>query len=346
MNCYKKTLVLLAFIAAFFLSVSATLAQTAGASVAQQIVSAGTTGNLPSGPRIWLQDRQPLPVQHMAAGQGTGSPVDLSGLGHAQPVSMTSGDLDADGFDDLVVGYSTGNGGYISIHRGNMDAFAPQSDASFQAIGRGEFPSPFQLQAQTFSVGVSPDFVALGDFTGQGNKDLAVAAKGGNALYIFPNDGKGNFGTPQTVNLGSGITALTTSEMGKGQSGNSLLVGLSTGHKGLLMLLGSNQQGFAVLSQYPLGGPITSIAVGDLDGDTTQDAAIVAGGQVYILHGGSGRLQSLALPFSASGIALGSFVFDRDSREQIAVLTGDGSIHIAAHSALDPRSFSKDEITA
>src|SRR5215469_2781120 len=225
MNCYKKTLVLLAFIAAFFLSVSATLAQTAGASVAQQIVSAGTTGNLPSGPRIWLQDRQPLPVQHMAAGQGTGSPVDLSGLGHAQPVSMTSGDLDADGFDDLVVGYSTGNGGYISIHRGNMDAFAPQSDASFQAIGRGEFPSPFQLQAQTFSVGVSPDFVALGDFTGQGNRDLAIAAKGSNVIYVFANDGKGNFGgTPQVVTVAGGITALVAGELGSSHT-LSLMVG-------------------------------------------------------------------------------------------------------------------------
>jgi hypothetical protein len=31
----------------------------------------------------------------------------------------------------------------IAVHRGNLDAFAPQSEASFQAIGRSEFHHRF-----------------------------------------------------------------------------------------------------------------------------------------------------------------------------------------------------------
>ena len=61
---------------------------------------------------------------------------------------------------------------------------------------------------------VRPDFVVLGNFTGQGNKDLAVATQGGNALLIFANDGKGNFSAPQTVNVAGGVTALASGELG------------------------------------------------------------------------------------------------------------------------------------
>ena len=58
-------------------------------------------------------------------------------------------DIDSDGVADLLVGYSAPGGGVIAVHRGNLDAFAPQSDASLQAIGGGEFPSPFLTRSAT-----------------------------------------------------------------------------------------------------------------------------------------------------------------------------------------------------
>jgi hypothetical protein len=76
-------------------------------------------------------------------------------------------------------GFSAPGGGALVIHRGNVDAFAPQSAASFQAIGRGQFPSPFLPDAQIISIAVQPDFVAVGNFTGSGHQDLVVAARGG-----------------------------------------------------------------------------------------------------------------------------------------------------------------------
>ena len=186
------------------------------------------------GPRIWLQENQALPVRHvpvsvsdvLGRAMTSGDSSILAGLNQAQPVSLTSGDLDADGFEDLIVGYSAGGSGFISIHRGNMDAFAPQSSASFEAIRQGKFPSPFLLDAKTFPVPISPDFIAVGDFTGHGNRDLAVAAKGGNTIYIFAGDGKGNFTKPQMVALTGGVNSLGTGQLGANYL-PTLIVGIS-----------------------------------------------------------------------------------------------------------------------
>ncbi|HEY6251188.1 MAG TPA: hypothetical protein VI685_14610, partial [Candidatus Angelobacter sp.] len=289
-------------------------------------------------PRIWLQQNQVLPVQHVGASQGTDLPADLSGLAHAQPVSMVSGDLDADGFEDLVVGYSSGAGGFISIHRGNMDAFAPQSDASFQAIGRGEFPSPFLLEAKTFSVPVHPDFVALGNFTGQGNKDLAVAARGGNVLYVFPNDGKGNFGSPQTVNLAAGVTALAAGRLGHT---DTLIAGAARS----LTVYVYTPLGLAALASYPVSAPVSNILFGDF-GDPGLDVAFLSGGKIQILRSSTMQLTTFALPVTVRAFALGSFIYDRNYGQQIALVAPDGSLQIAVRNEFDSRVYTVQEFQA
>ena len=45
-------------------------------------------------------------------------------------------------------------------------------------------------------------------FTGNGRVDLVVAARGGNALYVLPGDGKGNFGAAQIFDVSGKVTAL------------------------------------------------------------------------------------------------------------------------------------------
>jgi len=113
------------------------------------------------GPRIWLGDNQAVPVKPV----GAPSLAQNVAAGQAQALSMATADVDGDGVQDMVAGFSAPGGGANVIHRGNIDAFAPQSDAAFQAIGRGQFPAPFLPNAKVFNVPVQPDFMALGSLT-------------------------------------------------------------------------------------------------------------------------------------------------------------------------------------
>jgi fimbrial isopeptide formation D2 family protein len=293
------------------------------------------------GPKIWLQENQSLPVTH------TGAAVQNPGLMRAaQPVSVTSGDIDADGVADLLVGYSGPGGGVIAVHRGNLDAFAPQSDASLQAVGRGEFPAPFLTDANTFTVPVSPDFIAIGNFTGNGEQDLVVAARGGNALYVFPGDGKGGFGNPQTVGLSSGVTGLAAGSFGSSGHFTTVLVGIKgVGNSSSLVALGGSFQGLKVAGTFPTNAAVSSIDFANFGG-AGRDAAFLAGGQIYILRSSSMKVVPVSLPVSARAFALGSFIFDRSGGTQIAVLASDGSVQIAARSEFDPRTYTAEEFGA
>ena len=87
--------------------------------------------------------------------------------GRPSALAMASADLDGDAVNDLAIGFAAAGSGLIAIHRGNLDAFAPQSQASFEAIGRGEFPPPFLPEAELVEIPSRPDFLAAGDLIGQ-----------------------------------------------------------------------------------------------------------------------------------------------------------------------------------
>jgi large repetitive protein len=294
-----------------------------------------------SGPVIYLQDSEGLPVNHV--GVTTASRSFASG--DARPLSMTSGDIDEDGIADLVVGYSVPGGGAIVVHRGNLDAFAPQSQESFQAIGEGRFPSPFLLDARVFSIPITPDFVAVGNFTGADHPDLVVGSRGGNLLYVFPGDGKANFDVPQTLSLTGRVTALAAGDLGYAQQFTDLIVGVSDGQGSFLQVFRGGEQGLTARASYTLRAPVSSIAFGEF-GDPGTDAAFLSGGKVRILRSSSMQLLTVPLPVSARAMALGSFIFDRNSGSQIALLTSDGGIQIAVRNEFDPRAYTVEEFSA
>jgi hypothetical protein len=293
------------------------------------------------GPKIWLGDNQALPVKPV----GAPTLAQSVAAGQAQPTAMATADVDGDGVADMIAGFSAPGGGTIVIHRGNLDAFAPQSDASFQAIGRGQFPAPFLPNAKVFSVPVRPDFIALGRFTPSGHQDLAVAALGGNSLFVFSGDGKGGFGAPQTVSLSGSVTAMASENLLRSLPYSNLVVGIASPQTSSLLVFSGTDSGLSPPAVFRLAAAASNIVFGDF-GDSHTDTAFLSGGNVFILHSSNFQMEALSLPVNASAMALGSFIFDRTGGLQIALLTSEGTLHIAARTEFDPRPVTLDEVHA
>ena len=132
--------------------------------------------------KLYLQEEKPLTVTYV------GNPASVYSLtsGLAKPLSLASGDFDGDGVEDLIAGYAVPKGGLLVIHRGNLDAFAPQSQKSMQAIGQEQFPSPFLPQANVVELLETPDFLATGSFDTVGHLSLVVGARGSQHGLLSP----------------------------------------------------------------------------------------------------------------------------------------------------------------
>jgi CSLREA domain-containing protein len=264
-------------------------------------------------------------------------------------LSMVSADFDEDGVADLAIGYALGKGGSISLMRGNHDAIAPQSHASWLAAGRHEPTVPFLQAEQTIKVSAEPDMLAAADVDGDGHLDLVYATKGSRVLNVILGTGKGSFlPNPASITLPGRITAVASYRPGSPILGEALLVGYRSKQGAKLAILTYGATGLKVRATYSLPGNAAAFSVTNLDDDLIPDAAIVAGGQLLVLHGsnaisGGGRLEVLPVD-NVETVTSGEFLFDRHGLMQLAALTSDGSVLILAHQGLDPRPFTPQEI--
>ena len=284
--------------------------------------------------RLWLGTAR----QYGAASyKGTARSL---GVMAARPaaLSMASSDLDGDGADDLAIGLSAPGGGLIAVHRGNLDAFAPQSDASFWAIARGEFPSPYLPEAELVEIPSRPDFLASGDFIGLGGSALAAAARGGQSIHVLARSASGKLELQQTIATAGPITGLASHNLKSGKYWQ-LAAGVRAPSGPRLVIYTGTYDGLSQTDSIPLAGDATAFASGNLDGDGVSDLLVVAGGQPAVLHGRSHRLDPVNVPYTVTAAALGNFVFDRDPLLQMALLSSDGSVHILARDGFNATPF-------
>jgi hypothetical protein len=98
------------------------------------------------------------------------------------PYRVTQGDLTGDGLPDIVTTDPRGNGVSVVLNEGHGAFSAPV----FYSTGPGS----------------NPQGLALDDLTGNGILDLVVADAGTNSVSVFPGNGDGTFGTPETFPSG------------------------------------------------------------------------------------------------------------------------------------------------
>ena len=248
------------------------------------------------------------------------SPIAISG----GPVAVAVGDFNGDGYQDLAVAALNGNN--VAILLGD---------------GGGLFAA---VPGSPFTAGTNPDFVAIGDFNGDGMQDLAVSNLNSNNVTVLLGNGAGGFsaasGSPITV--GTSPQAVAIADF-NGDGKLDLAVANYSGS--VSILIGNGSGGFTAASGSPFtsGGMTASVVVGDFNGDGIADLAAGTydtGSVAVFLGNGSGGFTAVTgspFPVGAGRGVIAVADFNGDGVQDLAVASASAN-NITSCSATAPGS--------
>ncbi len=189
------------------------------------------------------------------------------------PISVAVGDFNNDMNSDLAV---TNLGGFLA---GTVSILLGTGTGTFGPV-------------TNFGVRTQPAFVAVGNFNGDANQDLAVANFGSNNVSILIGTGTGSFTSAPTVNVGTGPVSIAIADFNT--DGNSDLAVANYNSNNVSILSGTGFGTFSLSTTISASGtsPISVVAA-DLNSDAKQDLIFANGGSndVRVLYGdGAGNL--------------------------------------------------------
>jgi parallel beta-helix repeat protein len=248
--------------------------------------------------------------------------VKASGRNDGRGLAMASADFDEDGRPDVVAAYDNGGTGVLSLHRVNSEGLG--------------------AVASSFSVPLSPDFIAAGDFDADGHFDIVAASRNSETLYLLAGDGKGNLLEPEAIAMPGAATAMASGEINRADGLADLVVGVEVEGRGLLLMyespVGALKDAPEII-QSPAA--VTALAVGQIDDGYEYDIAAAAGEELLIVHGRDRRLswaeewRNRVEPpkverrkVNSSVIALAVGDFSGDHSSELALLSTDGRLQV------------------
>jgi hypothetical protein len=242
----------------------------------------------------------------------------------AQAVNIASGDFNGDGIPDFVIGNTNSCLG-VCPNTG-VTVFLSNPDGSLQTgVNYNSASANFSLQ-----------YVAVGDFNGDGKLDIAASDAFNGVVQIFTGKGDGTFTTGATY---ASDTAATPNPVGlvvgdfNGDGKPDLAVINNHGNPAATanvgILINNGKGGFNTVVPYALSTVATEITAADVNGDKKLDLVVplygtstTAGSAVAILLGnGTGTFQA------EKDVSLGANLNPYDAA--IGDLNGDGKVDLA-----------------
>lgn len=295
-------------------------------------------------------------------GKGTMGTTFTVGSG---PTANWVGDLNQDGYRDLLVLNSSEPSIGILLGRGNglfgnmsritgvcnspsgltvaslnstTDAFldlalsCAGADAIVVYTGRGD--GTFNTPATVISTAPNatlPLAITNGDFNRDGYLDLAIASIGGSVVATYSGNGAGAFSNERLFNVGLSPNAITTLDIDKDSYLDIAVT--NAGDNTLSILNGDGAGMFDPQTVYGTGIGAISMGVADFDKNTWPDLAVAINGEDTVsvfLNDGTGLLDAPNGNVVGVGpISLSIFDYDSDGNDDIVTATnGDNSLSI------------------
>jgi len=189
----------------------------------------------------------------------------------ADPFSpLAVGDFNNDGVPDLV----TPSGLYLPTRDGTFQPPAPG----------GALVDPSQ----------NPSAIAVGDFNGDHNLDVAITLAGTDSVSISLGNGNGTFQAATIVGLPAGSEPEAIMAGDFTGSGYTDLAVADAGTNSVTILQNDGQGNFQVLETIPVGSGPVALTAGDFENDGRIDLAVAGSGEVTVLSNqGGGNFQAL-----------------------------------------------------
>ena len=247
-----------------------------------------------------------IPLELVGQGFAPGARVNFGGVELAAPTYLSSTRL------RLPLPPRPGAFGPVPLRVTNPDGQQSPVASLFSFSA-----AALELPQRRYAAGYGPRALALADWNGDGQLDLAAAGSESNDLTVLFGDGSGGLeaAQPVTVPVGGAPYALVAADFNQDRAADLAL--LQQASSTLSVLLSDGRGGFMrpqVLADARIIRPV-ALAVGDLNSDGATDlvAATVGGtDRVWLLFGdGRGRFPSSTLLTTGSdeletrGLALG-----------------------------------------